>query len=185
MSFKHAFINTNTNALRPSAVIIVYQKFRQVAPTSLFITYTLHPLPDRDRYRIANAVSGLNSTTRVCHHTSHRQGLTSQRHLARLEHWAGFEPATFEIWATLPPVRYFYYNVLYIIQCCVSMVSCDRIKLPSPPCKDGVLPLDQRDIMFFFLISEVNGYTKNLIRHALLVVKNYVPVDRFRHSYMV
>jgi hypothetical protein len=39
--------------------------------------------------------------------------------------------------------------------------------------------------MFFFLISEVNGYTKNLIRHALLVVKNYVPVDRFRHSYMV
>jgi len=43
------------NALRPSAVIIVYQKFRQVAPTSLFITYTFHPLPDRDRSRIANA----------------------------------------------------------------------------------------------------------------------------------
>ena len=33
----------------------MYQKFRQVAPTSLFITYTLHPLPDRDRSRIANA----------------------------------------------------------------------------------------------------------------------------------
>jgi len=42
-------------ALRPSAVIIVYQKFRQVAPTSLFITYTLHPLPDRVRSRVANA----------------------------------------------------------------------------------------------------------------------------------
>ena len=47
---------TSTKMLwRPPAVIIVYQKFRQVAPTSLFITYTLHPLPDRDRSRIANA----------------------------------------------------------------------------------------------------------------------------------
>ena len=78
MSFKHAFINTNTNALRPSAVIIVYQKFRQVASTSLFITYTFHPLLDRDRSRIANAVSGLNSTTRGCHTTSRRPGQTSQ-----------------------------------------------------------------------------------------------------------
>ena len=64
----------------------MYQKFGQQAinsPISLFITYTLHPLPDRDRSRVANAVSGLNSTTRACHSTSHRQGLTSQRHLAR------------------------------------------------------------------------------------------------------
>jgi hypothetical protein len=45
-------------ALRPPAVIIVYQKFRQVASTSLFITYTLHPLPDRDRSRIASAGLG-------------------------------------------------------------------------------------------------------------------------------
>ena len=42
-------------ALRSPAVIVVYQKFRQVASTSLFITYTFHPLPDRDRSRIANA----------------------------------------------------------------------------------------------------------------------------------
>jgi hypothetical protein len=36
----------------------VYQKFGQQvndSPISLFITYTLHPLPDRDRSRIANA----------------------------------------------------------------------------------------------------------------------------------
>jgi len=45
-------------ALRPPAVIIVYQKFGQQvndSPISLFITYTFHPLPDRDRSRIASA----------------------------------------------------------------------------------------------------------------------------------
>jgi hypothetical protein len=51
----YSLYDSDKNALRPSAVIIVYQKFRQVAPTSLFITYTLHPLPDRDRSRVANA----------------------------------------------------------------------------------------------------------------------------------
>jgi len=61
----------------------VYQKFRQVAPTSLFITYTFHPLPDRDRSRVANAVLGLNSTTRDCHITSHRLGQTIRRHPER------------------------------------------------------------------------------------------------------
>jgi hypothetical protein len=45
------------NALRTPVVIIVYQKFRQVAPTSLFITYTLHPLPDGFRSRVANGLS--------------------------------------------------------------------------------------------------------------------------------
>jgi len=37
-------------------------------------SHILHPLPDRDRYRVANAVSGLNSTARECHFTSHRVG---------------------------------------------------------------------------------------------------------------
>ena len=40
--------------------------------------------------------------------------------LERLEHWAGFEPATFGIcnpmhWTALPPVRCFYSHVLYTI----------------------------------------------------------------------
>ena len=39
----------------------MYQKFGQQVndlPISLFITYTLHPLPDRDRSRVANAGLG-------------------------------------------------------------------------------------------------------------------------------
>ena len=56
-SCRNPIILIPQNALRTPAVIIVYQKFRQVAPTSLFITYTLHPLPDRFRSRIANASS--------------------------------------------------------------------------------------------------------------------------------
>jgi len=44
------------DALHPPAVIVVHQKFRQVSPTSLFITRTFHPLPDRDRSRIASGL---------------------------------------------------------------------------------------------------------------------------------
>jgi hypothetical protein len=45
-------------ALRPPAVIIAHQKFGQQvndSPISLFVTHAFHPLPDRDRSRIANA----------------------------------------------------------------------------------------------------------------------------------
>ena len=87
------------NALHPPAVIVAHQKFRQVAPTSLFITHAFHPRPGRDRSRIANASSvrlrlspeqihhphywgqALARTTRTCH-VLHPLGQSSRRHSA-------------------------------------------------------------------------------------------------------
>ena len=66
--------NVFVYALRPPAVII-----SQILHALYCLRiHNLHPLPDKDRSRIANAVSGLNSTTRSCHTTSHRLGQTIQ-----------------------------------------------------------------------------------------------------------
>lgn len=45
------------NALHPAAVIILHQAPRHLSVKQHTITHSLHPLPDRDRYRVANATS--------------------------------------------------------------------------------------------------------------------------------
>ena len=98
---------------RPPAVIIVYQKFRQVAPTSLFITYTLHPLPDRDRSRIASGLSVQRLPPVAVTLLLILRVTVSGDTRNVLEQREGFEPPALRIcnplhWTTLPPLHYFY-----------------------------------------------------------------------------